>query len=415
MGPRPVTCGALSAADAGQLVLLRGWVHRRRDHGGLIFLDVRDRWGLTQVVCNPAENAEATAAAQELRNEYVVAVEGLVRERPAGMVNPNLSTGTIEVQVTRLQVLNTAKTLPFEIASAVEPDEAMRLKYRYLDLRRARMQRMLEVRHRTVKFIRDYLDAEGFLEIETPILFKSTPEGARDYLVPSRVHPGSFYALPQSPQQLKQLLMVAGVGRYFQIARCFRDEDLRADRQPEFTQLDIEMSFVEREDVLQLLEGLLVALVPAVAPDKQLWQVPLPRLTYADILERYGSDKPDLRFGMELRDLSAVVRDSAFVVFRDALASGGAVRAIAVPGAASYTRRELDELTELAKRNGAKGLVWLALEGRDEAGAWQIRSSAAKFLSQDEISGMATTLTANPGDLILIVADGLDIAGAVLG
>ena len=412
--PRPVTCGELRATDAGQTVLLRGWVHRRRDHGGLIFLDIRDRWGLTQVVCNPAENAEVTRAAEDLRNEYVVAVVGIVGLRPDGMANPNMATGAIEVRASGLTVLNPAKPLPFEVAAAVEPDETTRLKYRYLDLRRPRMQRNLEVRHRVIKFIRDYLDARGFLEIETPILFKSTPEGARDYLVPSRVHPGSFYALPQSPQQLKQLLMVAGIGRYFQIARCFRDEDLRADRQPEFTQLDLEMSFVEREDVLQLTEGLMTELVPAVAPDKQIMQTPFPRLTFADVMERYGTDKPDLRFGMELRDLSPIVAGSEFGVFRDTVANGGAVRAIAVPGAGGYTRRELDELTDLAKRSGARGLVWLALESRDAAGAWQIRSSAAKFLKPDEVAAMATALKANPGDLLLIVADQRVTAGNVL-
>jgi aspartyl-tRNA synthetase len=409
-----VTCGELRATDAGQAVLLRGWVHRRRDHGGLIFLDIRDRWGLTQVVCNPAENAAVTRTAEDVRNEYVVAVEGVVGLRPDGMANPNMATGAIEVRATRLTVLNPAKPLPFEVAAAAEPDETTRLKYRYLDLRRPRMQHNLEVRHRVIKFIRDYLDARGFLEIETPILFKSTPEGARDYLVPSRVHPGTFYALPQSPQQLKQLLMVAGIGRYFQIARCFRDEDLRADRQPEFTQLDLEMSFVEREDVLQLTEGLMTELVPAVAPDKQIMQTPFPRLTFADVMERYGTDKPDLRFGMELRDLSPIVAGSEFGVFRDTVANGGAVRAIAVPGAAGYTRRELDELTDLAKRAGARGLVWLALESRDAAGAWQIRSSAAKFLKPEEVAAMATALEANPGDLLLIVADQRVTAGNVL-
>src|SRR6476469_1200216 len=313
--PRKVNCGALRAADAGSVALLNGWVHRRRDHGGLIFLDIRDRWGMTQVVCNPADAPEAAAVAETVRSEYVVQAEGLVRLRPEGMRNPKLPTGDIEVAAQRLTILNAAKPLPFDIAGATEPDEMVRLKYRYLDLRRGEMQRNLILRHRIIKFIRDYLDARDFIEIETPILFKSTPEGARDYLVPSRVHPGAFYALPQSPQQLKQLLMVAGIGRYFQIARCFRDEDLRADRQPEFTQLDLEMSFVEREDILQLIEGLLVEMVPAVG-EKRMMTVPFPRLTYADVLERYGSDKPDIRCGLEIRDLSDVVRDSEFAVFR---------------------------------------------------------------------------------------------------
>jgi aspartyl-tRNA synthetase len=277
------------------------------------------------------------------------------------------------------------------------------------------MQRNIIMRHNAIRFIRNYLSDRGFVEIETPILFKSTPEGARDYLVPSRVHPGTFYALPQSPQQLKQLLMVAGMGRYFQIARCFRDEDLRADRQPEFTQLDLEMSFVEREDVLQLTEGLFSAMIAAVSPDKRLLATPWPRLTYAESMERYGNDKPDLRFGIQIHDLSPHVQGSEFVVFRDALANGGAVKGIAVPGAAGYTRRELDELTEQAKRAGARGLVWLALESRDAAGAWQIRSSAAKFLRPEEVAGMATTLEANAGDLVLIVADQRTTAGTVLG
>ncbi|HMA37434.1 MAG TPA: aspartate--tRNA ligase, partial [Chloroflexia bacterium] len=408
-----LTCGAVRAADAGSLVLLNGWVHRRRDHGGLIFLDIRDRWGLTQVVCNPADAPAAAATAETVRNEYVVRVQGTVRLRPEGMRNPKLATGDVEVAATQLTILNAAKPLPFDVAGATEPDESLRLKYRYLDLRRSEMQRNLILRHRVIKFIRDYLDAREFIEIETPILFKSTPEGARDYLVPSRVHPGTFYALPQSPQQLKQLLMVAGIGRYYQIARCFRDEDLRADRQPEFTQLDLEMSFVEREDILQLIEGLLVALVPAVG-EKRIMTLPFPRLTYADVLERYGSDKPDIRFGLEIHDLSTIVRDSEFAVFRDALQNGGAVRAIAAPGCAGYTRRELDELTEQARRAGARGLVWIALVSRTADG-WQIRSSAAKYLPPAVVAAMAAQLGAKEGDLLLLVADQRATAGAVLG
>jgi aspartyl-tRNA synthetase len=411
--PGKVTCGALRAADAGARVLLNGWVHRRRDHGGLIFLDVRDRWGMTQVVCNPADAPEAAATAETVRSEYVVQVEGTVRARPEGMRNPKLATGDIEVVAHRLTILNASKPLPFEIAGAAEPDEMVRLKYRYLDLRRSDMQRSLELRHRVIKFIRDYLDARDFLEIETPILFKSTPEGARDYLVPSRVHPGTFYALPQSPQQLKQLLMVAGIGRYFQIARCFRDEDLRADRQPEFTQLDLEMSFVEREDILQLIEGMLTEMVPAVS-EKRLMTTPFPRLKYADVLERYGNDKPDIRFGMEIHDLGEIVRGSEFAVFRDALQAGGVVRGIAAPGCGGYTRRELDDLTEQAKRAGARGLVWVALENRAPDG-WQLRSPAAKYLQPAEVDGMADALEAKAGDLLLLVADKRETAGAVLG
>ena len=411
--PRTLTCGALRAEAAGQTVRLNGWVHRRRDHGGLIFLDIRDRWGMTQVVCNPADASVAAATAETVRSEYVVTVVGTVRLRPAGMRNAKLPTGDIEVAASALTVLNAAKALPFEIAGTSEPDESLRLKYRYLDLRRPEMQRNLILRHNVMRFIRNYLDTRDFVEVETPILFKSTPEGARDYLVPSRVHPGTFYALPQSPQQLKQLLMVGGMGRYYQIARCFRDEDLRADRQPEFTQLDLEMSFVEREDILQLIEGLLIELVPAVS-ERRMMTVPFPRLTYADVLDRYGSDKPDIRFGLEIHDLSDLVADSEFVVFRTALAAGGVVRAIAVPGCAAYTRRELDELTELAKRSGARGLVWLALESQAD-GVWKFRSSAAKFLPPDLVAALAARLGANAGDLLLIVADGRDTAGATLG
>jgi aspartyl-tRNA synthetase len=334
-------------------------------------------------------------------------------------VNPNLDTGEVEVAADQVKILNRAKPMPFEIAGTTEADEMLRLKYRYLDLRRTKMQRNLTLRHRVIKFIRDYLDQRDFLEIETPILMKSTPEGARDYLVPSRVHAGEFYALPQSPQQLKQLLMVAGFGRYFQIARCFRDEDLRADRQPEFTQLDLEMSFVEREDILQLIEGLLIALVPAVS-DKQIMTVPFPRLTYAESLARFGNDKPDIRFGMEITDLSEIVKSSSFVVFANALQEGGTVAGIKVPGAAGYTRRELDDLTETAKRYGAKGLVWVAVEGEateqtEGSSRWQLRSPAAKFLTGAESDAIVSTLEAEAGDLLLIVADTTSTARDVLG
>src|SRR5215210_5277011 len=307
-------CGQLRAEDAGRYVMLKGWVHRRRDQGALIFIDLRDRDGITQVVFNREANPETHRVAEEARSEYVLQIEGSVQHRGEERVNPNLETGEIEVIANRVQILNRAKALPFEIAGNIEPDENLRLKYRYLDLRRPRMQRNLTLRHRTIKFIRDYLDARGFVEIETPILIKSTPEGARDYLVPSRVHAGEFYALPQSPQQMKQLLMVAGIGRYFQIARCFRDEDLRADRQPEFTQLDLEMSFVEREDILQLIEGLIAEMVPALS-DKRIMTVPFPRLSYAESMARFGNDKPDMRFGMEITDLREVVQASGFAVF----------------------------------------------------------------------------------------------------
>jgi len=402
------TCGELRAADVGRSVTLAGWVHRRRDHGGLIFVDLRDRWGLTQVVFDPAVSQGAHDVASQLRNEYVIRVTGQVKRRPVGMENPRMLTGEIDVAVSDLEILNVAKTPVFYINEDGEVDEALRLKYRYLDLRRQRMQRNLILRHRVVRFIREYLSERGFTEVETPILIKSTPEGARDYIVPSRLHPGKFYALPQSPQQLKQLLMVAGMERYFQIARCFRDEDQRADRQPEFTQLDLEMSFVDRDDVMALTEGLFTALI-AKESDKRLLYSPFPRFTYQQVMDRYGSDKPDIRFEMLLTDLSDVVRGSAFRVFEEVLAAGGQVKAICAQGCAGYTRRELDELAELAKGWGAKGLVWMAVE---EGG---VRSPVAKFLSPEQTDGLIARLGARPGDLILIVADAAPVVAEALG
>jgi aspartyl-tRNA synthetase len=402
------TCGQLRAGDAGTRVTLAGWVHRRRDHGNLIFVDLRDRWGITQVVFNPNVNAAAHEIAAQVRNEYVVRVSGVVEKRPEGLQNPKMVTGEIEIAVDALEILNEAKTPVFYINEDAEIDETLRLRYRYLDLRRERMQRNMILRHNTVHFIREYLCARDFIEIETPILIKSTPEGARDYVVPSRVHPGQFYALPQSPQQLKQLLMVAGFERYFQIARCFRDEDQRADRQPEFTQLDLEMSFVEREDILQLIEGMFTAMVPAVSDKRILFQ-PFPRLTYQEAMDKYGSDKPDLRFGLCLTDLSDIVRDSAFKVFAGAVQSGGQVKAICAQGCGSYARRQLDELVTLAQTLGAKGLAWIAL------GAEGTRSSVGKFLSEAEMQGIIARLEAKPGDLILIVADKPAVVAEVLG
>lgn len=414
-----VTCGQLRSSDSGRVVQLNGWVHRRRDQGALIFIDLRDRWGLTQVVFNRETDPITHRLAEESRSEYVLHVEGEVKLRGEDRVNPKIDTGEIEVVASKATVLNRAKPLPFEVASDVEADETLRLKYRYLDLRRPRMQNNLVLRHKVIKFIRDYLDARGFIEIETPILIKSTPEGARDYLVPSRVHDGEFYALPQSPQQLKQLLMVAGIGRYFQIARCFRDEDLRADRQPEFTQLDLEMSFVEREDILQLIEDLLIEMIPAVS-DKRVQTVPFPRLTFAESMAKYGNDKPDLRFGMEIGELNEVVAGSGFGVFSGAVESGGLVAGIRVPGAANYTRRELDELTETAKRYGAKGLVWIAIEGeaaepQENGSRWQVRSQAAKFLGGQEINNIVRTMGAEAGDLLLIVAGETQATREALG
>jgi aspartyl-tRNA synthetase len=394
------TCGELRLEHAGRHVTLAGWVHRRRDHGGVIFIDLRDRFGLTQVVINPANvrSPEVFAQAEALRNEYVIQVEGVVAPRPAGMANPKLATGEIEVIAHDVTVLNPAKTPPFAIDDdGRNVDENLRLKYRYLDLRRERMARNLIIRHTFVKFIRDYLDARGFIEVETPILFKTTPEGARDYLVPSRVHPGCFYALPQSPQQLKQLLMVAGVERYFQIARCFRDEDQRADRQPEFTQLDLEMSFVDRDDVLNLIEGLFTEFTEHYAHlhGKRLSFKPFPRLTYEEAMERFGSDKPDLRYGMELFDVTAETRGSEFLPFRVAHVKG-----ICAAGCAGYTRKQADELTEFARQQGAKGLVvlWHDPDGIRNTGA------GAK-LSQAEKDGIVAKAGSKPGDLILLVAD----------
>lgn len=405
------TAGELRAADAGRSVTLKGWVNRRRDHGGLIFLDVRDRYGLTQVVCNPEHSPEAHHVAESVRAEYVVQVRGVVRERPAGTQNPNMATGEIEVEVDELTILNPAKTPPFDIADTADVDESLRLQYRYLDLRSPRMQRNLVLRSRIVSRIRAYLDARDFVEIETPILIKSTPEGARDFLVPSRIYPGEFYALPQSPQQLKQLLMVSGIDRYYQIARCFRDEDQRADRQLEFTQLDLEMSFVDREDILQLTEGLFTELADLAGFTLQ--ESPFPRLSHAEAMRRFGSDKPDLRFGLEIADVSDVVSTSQFGVFSGAVAAGGVVRAIAVPGMASATRSQIDDLTAFARQFGAKGLAWLALE--DSAGMVAARSPIAKFLSGDEIRDIAARTGANPGDLVLLVADDEAVAAVVLG
>lgn len=402
------TCDQLRLGDVGQRVSLAGWVHRRRDHGHLVFIDLRDRWGITQVVLNAAVSESVRLLTAQLRNEYVVRVQGTVCARPAGMANPKMNTGEIEVLAEQIEILNEAKTPVFYINEDTEVDEPLRLRYRYLDLRRERMQRNIILRHQVVKFIRDYLTAREFIEIETPILIKSTPEGARDYVVPSRLHPGKFYALPQSPQQLKQLLMVSGFERYFQIARCFRDEDQRADRQPEFTQLDLEMSFVEREDILRLIEGMFTQLVAEVT-NKRILRSPFPRLTYQEAMECYGSDKPDLRFDMRLADLSDVATATQFKVFNDALVAGGCVKGIVAPGCAAYTRRQLDELTEMARALGAKGLVWMAVQA-DGA-----RSPAAKFLNEAEMQAILARLGAKVGDLALIVADAAATTNEVLG
>jgi aspartyl-tRNA synthetase len=401
------SCGELRAKDVDQDVTLAGWVNLRRDFGGVIFIVLRDRAGVTQVVVSSDVSEAAQAVAAEARSEYVLQVKGRVRKRPDDQVNPDWPTGEIEVEAHEVAILNTSETPPFYIYEDSPVDEALRLEYRYLDLRRSRMQRNMRLRHEVVQFIRRYLNDRDFLEIETPYLFKSTPEGARDYLVPSRVHPGKFYALPQSPQQLKQLLMVAGYERYYQIARCFRDEDLRGDRQPEFTQLDLEMSFAHRDDILDLIEGMLVEMVAEVRPDKTL-PTPFPRFSYAESMARYGTDKPDLRFGMELIDLTEVVRESEFRVFSGTAASGGQIKGIRAPGCADYSRRQTDELTEMVKKAGAKGLVTLAYT-EDE-----VKGPVAKFLSEQERDAIKEALGIEPGDLACIVAAEPEVVAASL-
>jgi aspartyl-tRNA synthetase len=404
---RTHTCGELRPEHAGLTVTLTGWVNRRRDHGPLIFIDLRDRYGITQVVADQTLNANAHAALEQVRNEYVLQIVGKVRQRPEDGRNANLSTGDVEVVADEITVLNPSKQPPLYVAKEGNEDEALRLKYRYIDLRRTRMQNNLIMRHRVIKFIRDWMSERGFLEIETPMLMASTPEGARDYLVPSRLHPGEFYALPQSPQQLKQLLMVAGFDKYFQIARCMRDEDLRADRQPEFTQLDVEMSFVDQEDVLELIESLMTELVPAVTPHKRLLS-PFPRLTYAEAMARFGSDKPDLRYGLELIDVGAIVAESQFGVFTQALASGGQVKAICAPGCGGYSRKQLDELNQIAQAGGARAAATLAVEAEG------VRGSIAKFFSADQTAALVEKLGAQPGDLLVFVADQPDaVAGGL--
>jgi len=414
---RTHTCGELHSEHTGQQVTLAGWVHRRRDHGGLIFIDLRDRWGLTQIVFDPDINAAMLQVASSLRNEYVVQVTGRVRRRPAGQENLELDTGAIEVEGHTLKILNKAKTPPFDINKESSVDEGLRLRYRYLDLRRQRLQRNIVLRHKVVRHIRNFLSDEGFVEIETPILFKTTPEGARDYLVPSRVYPGKFYALPQSPQQLKQLLMVAGYDRYFQIARCFRDEDQRGDRQPEFTQLDLEMSFVDREDVVDLIERLMVGVVEHNT-NRRILHKPFPRLSYQEAMARFGRDNPDIRFGLELADLSQIVAQSEFKVFSQTVASGGLVRGVNARGLGHYSRKQLDELTDFVKEFGARGLAWLVVEADDSAPEPQVmvgRSSFAKFLSAHEVAAIISQLQGEAGDLLLLVADQPAIANEALG
>jgi aspartyl-tRNA synthetase len=394
---RTHSAGELRKEDVGESVRLAGWVHRRRDHGGLIFIDLRDRWGITQVTFHP-ERGDIFPSAERLRPEWSISIEGEVVRRPEGNENPDLPTGAIEVEATGLRILNPAETPPFEIERDRPVDETLRLKYRYLDLRRERMRDKILFRHRVVKRMRDYLDERGFVEIETPLLTASTPEGARDYLVPARLYPGQFYALPQSPQQFKQLLMVAGFERYFQIARALRDEDQRGDRQPEHTQLDLEMSYTTQDEVLNLVEGLYTDIIEELT-EKRLLAKPFPRLTYAEAMDRFGTDKPDIRFGLELRDVSEIAADSEFKVFKGAVDSGGSVRGIAVEGLGDLTRRELDELTAIATSGGARGLAHFQVQ---EDG---LKSPVAKFFSDAQQDALREALDANTGDWMFFVAD----------
>lgn len=401
-------CGTLAKADNEKEVVLCGWVAKRRDHGGLIFIDLRDRSGIVQVVVDPDHAGEDFAKAEAIRSEYVIKVYGVVRLRSEETINPNLATGKVEVVAKELEVLNSAKTPPFYIQDGIDVDENLRLKYRYLDLRRPEMQRNLMLRHKVTKLMRDYMDNHDFCEIETPMLTKSTPEGARDYLVPSRVNPGKFYALPQSPQIFKQLLMVAGMERYFQIVRCFRDEDLRADRQPEFTQLDIEMSFVDADDIMDMTEGLIRHVF------KGALGVDLPekfqRMTWDEAMDKYGSDKPDLRFGMELINMTEAVKGSEFKVFNDIIDKGGIVKAINVKGDAGIPRRELDGLVNFVAIYGAKGLAWMQIQPDGS-----VKSPIAKFFSEEYLANILKTAEAEPGDLLLFVADKPSVVAAALG
>jgi aspartyl-tRNA synthetase len=405
---RSYFCGEVPETAVGEKVVLKGWVQTRRDLGGLIFIDLRDRSGVVQVVFNPETSLEALQLAEKIRSEYVLSVEGQVVARAESTYNDNISTGKIEVQAQSVTILNAAKTPPFEISDDTEAAEDVRLKYRYLDIRRPVIFNTLKMRHQVTKAIRNFLDSEGFLDVETPILTKSTPEGARDYLVPSRVHPGEFYALPQSPQLFKQLLMVGGVERYYQIARCFRDEDLRADRQPEFTQVDIETSFLSQEDIMGLTENMMSKVMKEVKGIEV--PSPFPRMTYDEAMSRYGSDKPDTRFGLELVDLSEVVKNSGFKVFTAAVEKGGQVKAINVKGGAEkYSRKDIDALTEFAAIYGAKGLAWFKVE---EDG---LKSQITKFFSDEELNGITATLEATVGDLLLFVADKKNVVADSLG
>ena len=399
-------CGELRAENVGEQVTLAGWVGKRRDHGGLIFVDLRDRTGITQCRFDP-EIGEAFVTAERIRPEWVVKVEGTVTARPEGTENDSMPTGAVEIQVSSIEVLNASQTPPFEVEPGIDTDETTRMRYRYIDIRRPEVLAALELRDKVAQRFRKALEHRGFLEVETPILTKSTPEGARDFIVPSRMNPGKFYALPQSPQLFKQLLMVGGMERYYQIARCFRDEDLRADRQPEFTQIDIEMSFCSADDVLAMMEDVMHEVVKEAGVDLQ---TPLRRLTYAEAMETYGSDRPDTRLGMELKDASEVFASSEFKVFSGALASGGAIKGINAKGAGDWSRGRIDALNQVALDAGAKGLAWVAFTSEGD-----IKSPIAKFFTEEETAALKEALSVEPGDLVLMIADARDVANEVLG
>lgn len=401
------TCGELRAADDGREVVLTGWAWHNRDHGGLIFIDLRDRTGYTQIVVDPdCVSADEFAVAEHIGREYVLKISGTVRLRDKDAVNPDMATGEIEVLASGLEVLNESVTPPFSIEDGIETDETTRMKWRYLDLRRPEMYSNIELRHRVMQSMRRALDERGFIEVETPILANSTPEGARDYIVPSRPNPGKFYALPQSPQQFKQMLMAGGIERYFQIARCFRDEDLRADRQPEFTQVDIEMSFVTEDDVIDMMEGVFKEVFNAVGLDLE---IPLQRMPYAEAMARYGNDRPDVRFGMELHDITDIVRDSGFKVFSSVAQSGGIVKAINAKGAGDWSRGDVEKLAAIAEANGAKGMAWIAFTTSGEE-----KSPIIKFFTDEEFAALKEAMDVEPGDLVLFAADKPEVANAVL-
>lgn len=406
---RTHTCSELRPSHEGQTVTLSGWVHRRRDHGDLIFIDLRDRYGLTQIVFNPAENAAAHKIAEEARPEFVLKVTGKVSIRPQGGENKEMATGAIEVAISEAEILNKSKTPPFEIDQNKEVNEETRLKYRYLDLRKERMKNNVVFRHKFIKRLRDLMDERGFCEVETPMLMKGTPEGSREFIVPARLYPGTFYVLPQSPQQLKQLLMVAGMDKYFQIARCFRDEDSRGDRQPEFTQMDLEMSFVEEEDVMSVNEEVLTILLKELVPEKKILQTPFPRLTWHEAMSRFGTDKPDMRFGMEIKDVTELVKGCDFKVFADA-AQKGYVKCLTVEGGAEFSRKEIDDMTELAKVYGAKGLAYIVMEAEGP------KSPIAKFFKEEELAALISAAAAKTGDIIFFSAsDSFEVVCNSLG